>query len=192
MCRKFVSFASLAALVLVVILPSEAVAQVDAAGSWKVTFSGGGTLGKNTNLTNIIGLSRFTESGLELGGNILASFSTSQRQGTCDEYDSYSGDCRSFSTVSDVSVDGFGFFRATYNFIGESLTVPFVTAGFGVPLKTFEENESGYSLIDFGGGFKRFFNERASFDVSLTYQAILREGGGEGSLSVLYGMSMYF
>ena len=163
MFRKFALFA---VVVLALTLPGRAAAQVDAAGSWKVTFSGGGTLGEFTNFNNIMGFSRFTESGWEFGGDILSNFSQSD---------------------GGVSVGGYGFFRGTYNFIGQSLTVPFVTAGYGAPLDT----NAGSGVYQVGAGIKRFLSERASFDLAVNYQGGTGQGGGGGALSLLYGMSLY-
>ena len=79
---------------------------------------------------------------------------------------------------------GFGFFRGTYNFIGESLTVPFVGAGYGSSL-----GDVTVGVYQVGGGIKRFLSERASFDVGVSYQGIT--AGGPGQMSLQYGMSIY-
>ena len=165
MFRKLAVFA---VIVFALAFPGQSMAQVDAAGSWKVTISGGGTLGENTNFNNIMGFSRFTESGWEFGGDIQANF---------------------LAVGGDVSVGGVGFFRGTYNFIGDSLTVPFVTAGYGAPLDT---NAGGSGVYQVGAGIKRFLSERASFDLAVNYQGQAGgQGGGGGALSLLYGMSLY-
>ena len=181
MFRKLAVFA---VIVFALAFPGQSMAQVDAAGSWKVTFSGGGTLGENTNFNNIMGFSRFTESGWEFGGDILANFFKSPS--FCVSYDFY-GNCLG-EEGGGVSVGGFGFFRGTYNFIGESLTVPFVTAGYGAPL----DSNAGSGVYQVGAGIKRFLSERASFDLAVNYQGLAGgQGGGGGAISLLYGMSLY-
>ena len=180
MFRKLVLFA---VVVLALALPGRATAQVDAAGSWKVTFSGGGTLGEFTNFNNIMGFSRFTESGWEFGGDILANFS--QSPSFCVDFD-FSGECL-HEEGGGVSVGGYGFFRGTYNFIGQSLTVPFVTAGYGAPL----DSNAGSGVYQVGAGIKRFLSDRASFDLAVNYQGTTGQVGGGGAISLLYGMSLY-
>ncbi|MCY4662174.1 MAG: hypothetical protein OXF93_20585 [Acidobacteria bacterium] len=151
---------SLCALVFFLGFFGQAAAQVDAAGSWKVALNGGGTLGDHPNFNTNIGFSRFTESGFELGGDIVGI---------------YAGG----------GFSGFGFFRGTYNFIGESLTVPFVGFGYGSTLG------GGLSagVYQVGGGIKRFLSERASFDFGVNYQGITE--GGAGQMSLQFGMSLY-
>ncbi len=152
---------SLCALVFFLGFSGQAMAQVDAAGSWKVTLNGGGTLGESPNFNTNIGFSRFTESGFEVGGDISGF---------------YGGG----------GFLGFGFFRGAYNFIGESLTVPFVGFGYGSSLG----GDLSAGVYQVGGGIERFLSERASFDVGVNYQGIT-SGGGAGQMSLHYGMSLY-
>ena len=149
------------AVVFLLAVSGQAMAQVDAAGSWKVTLNGGGTLGDSPIFNANIGFSRFTESGFELGGDIMTF---------------YAGG----------GLSGFGFFRGTYNFIGESLTVPFVGFGYGSSLG----GDISAGVYQFGGGIKRFLSERASFDLGVNYQGAT-QGGGAGQMAMQFGMSLY-
>ena len=89
-----------------------------------------------------------------------------------------------FTAAAAFSVVVWLFFRGTYNFIGESLTVPFVGAGYGSSL-----GDVTVGVYQVGGGIKRFLSERASFDVGVSYQGIT--AGGPGQMSLQYGMSIY-
>ena len=156
MFRNMLRLAVGLSFVFFLLLPAQAQAQVEAAGSWKFTLAGSGTFGTGGSLSNTIGASRFTEGGWEYGANLHATI---------------------VSTVGDTLTFGALTGRVTYNFIGESLTVPFVDAGFGTSLGL-----GGGVAYDFGGGVKRFFSDNASLDVRLSY---------EGSLAMFYGVSLY-
>ena len=163
MLAKWTLFVSFFAIMLVLAFPGQAMAQVDLGGASRITFSGSGTVSESPMVTTIAGISRFTEGGLEIGGDIWAFFSES-------------------------GVSGTGFGRVSQNFIGESLTVPFVTGGVGAPFS------GGGFLYDAGAGIKRFLDERTSFDLMASWQGYLstgRGGGGSGSLSVRFGLSIY-
>ena len=145
-------------------LPRGAAAQMDLGGATRLAVSGSvpDLLDPEQGFVNV-GASRVTEGGAELGGDISASFSAS-------------------------GVSGFGFFRGGYNFIGESLTVPFVTGGVGTPLGS---ATGSYVLYNAGAGVKRFIDESASFDIMANYQGLLTGSGGGGTLSLVFGLSIY-
>ena len=167
MHNKLAGIVSIATVVWVVAFPGRAAAQLDLGSAARITFNGSMDLSDSPSGVALIGASWVTEGGVEFGGDIVSSFS---------------GD----------GADGFGFFRGGYNFIGESLTVPFVTAGIGFPLKP--PSGSTVYLYEAGAGIKRFFNERASFDVVGNWRGALSGGigAGGGSLSMQFGMSVYF
>ena len=162
----------MASLVLFSAVAASAEAQV-AGGGMKLGFSGNGQFmeGGNTTLTNIIEVSYFSR--LEGGAYITA-----------------------FTSSSAASSDTSGFFFGTfkYNFIGESLFVPFLHAGFGLPLQT----GASFNVLEYGGGFKAFFSERASFDVTGALQTLnfsggdFSSGGSSSSFALRYGLSFYF
>lgn len=146
-------------------LPRGAAAQIDLGGTTRLAVSGAvpDLLDPEQGFVSV-GASRVTEGGVELGGDISASFSGS-------------------------GVSGFGFFRGVYNFVGESLTVPFVTGGVGTPLGS---DTGSYVLYNAGAGVKRFIDESASFDIMANYQgALTGSGGGGGTLSLVFGLSIY-
>lgn len=169
------TLAVLAAALLLVAAPSSGSAQLEAAGSTKLSMSGSGFLGSSfTNMTNIFGLSRFSSSGLEIGGDLMLAMTRSS----------------GFDGESELSTTGFMFGRMAYNFIGESTFVPFVSVGIGAPVT---EAETVPLLLDLGGGFKKFISERASFDVMANYQGQAVDGTitWQDGLSLYYGLSFY-
>ena len=107
--------------------PTAAAAQIEAAGSTKLSLSGSGFLGSaSTDLTNIFGLSRFGSSGWEIGGDIMLSVRRDEAQPTY-EYDEWTGEVYEVEGEgSSVTTSGFMFGRIAYNFIGESTMVPFL------------------------------------------------------------------
>ena len=105
---KWTSSVSCFAVVSLFALSGQAMAQVDLGGASRITFSGFGNISESPTVTTTVGISRFTEGGLEVGGDISAFF-------------------------YEDGVFGSGFGRVSWNFIGESLTVPFVTGGVGAP-----------------------------------------------------------
>lgn len=173
--------ATLVVLVGTAVSPDWAEAQMDLGGATRVSFSGNVTnLTKPDNLSGTVfmGLSRISEGGAEFGGDLILNISaTPGRSGA----------------GTGVSASGFGFFRAGYNFIGESLTVPFITGGVGLPFQ--RESDQLFFYYSASGGVKRFINESASFDVAGNYQGVLSGGQGAftgGQFSVQFGMSLYF
>lgn len=144
-------------------------AQVVGSGM-KLGFSGNGQFGENsTTLTNIIEVSHFRR--FEGGTYITAS---------------------TRSSGGDTTTSGFLFATLKYNFIGESLFVPFLHAGLGVPLET----NADFHVLEYGGGFKAFFTERASFDLTGVLQTFSYSSdfgsASDTSLSLRYGLSFYF
>ena len=148
--------------------PQPVEAQVDLGGATRVSFSGSLTGFEDpTNLQGnmLAGVTRISEGGAEFGGQLTMN-------------------------VNKASVSGFGFFHAGYNFIGESLTVPFVSGGVGSPLG---QGIGDLILYNASGGVKRFVSERASFDVTGSYQGYLTgDIGSGGNVVLLFGMSLYF
>ena len=177
MHSRVVWIASLVVLAVAFVSPQPAEAQVDLGGATRISFSGNITDITNARGFVAMGASRVTEGGAEFGGDIQANITAN-------------------------GVTGFAFFRGSYNFIGESLTVPFVSFGIGTSLGGTGTSLGGtgtslgggkYYPYEAGGGIKRFISESASFDVLGTYRATLSgTGGGNGVVSVMFGMSLYF
>lgn len=153
--------AALVVFVSALTMTSESAAQrLDVRGLSRVGVSGRATIGDYSSVMVNGGYSRFTYSGLELGGDVYASYSGGGTNGAV-------------------------FFRASQNFIGETLTVPFVTAGVGSGFGSL-----GTFVYDAGGGFRRFTpDQRRSFDFVATWQGG-RGTGGQAALRV--GLSFYF
>lgn len=173
MHRKISALFTAFAVAFLLALPSQVSAQVDAGGTTKFTLAGGGFLGSNGgNLYNILGISYFGSGGFEFGGDVILSLSRTS-----------SGD------TSSTNASGFAFGRVTYNFIGESLFIPFVTTGLGAPL---EDSPVDY-LLDLGVGFKKFISDRVSFDAQASYRGQSTEAGFDfqDGVSLFYGLSIY-
>ena len=193
MNRRIAAVASFLLLTAVFAPPRQAAAQIDLGGAARVSFSGSLTEEAGApNVRLLAGLTYLTEGGAEFGFDVTSNF-----EGGRD----FGGGVQQGSSQS-----GFFFLRGGYNFIGESLTVPFVSGGIGFNLANmgeigftdpgFDDFELGggagaSSVYEVGGGVKRFLNEQASFDVMGNYRGML-EGSGSGSLSVQFGMSIYF
>lgn len=174
-------------LLAAALAPTHASSQVQAAGSTKLSLSGSGFVGSDfTNMTNILGLSRFSASGLEIGGDVMLAMTRSKTGGS---YDPVTGDITGGD--SELSTTGFMFGRMAYNFIGESTLVPFLSVGVGAPVDP--NAETTPVLLNFGGGFKKFISERASFDVMANYQGQMVDGevSWENGISLFYGLSFY-
>ena len=169
MVAKVVCIASLVVLAGVVVSPRPAEAQVNLQGATRVEFSGivGDLTNKPTGFM-LAGLSHITEGGAELGGDLSMRFSPNMAGG--------------------YSVSGFGFFRGGYNFIGESLTVPFVMGAVGAPL----DGTGDHYPYEAGGGIKRFLSEASSFDITVAYQGNLNSFSQSGTVTARFGISFYF
>ena len=166
MRKRIVWVATLVVLAGLFGSPRGAAAQVDLGGATRLSLSGSvpDLLNPNQGGFVNVGDSRVTEGGAELGGDISASFSPN-------------------------GVRGFGFFRGGYNFIGESLTVPFVTGGVGTPLGS---DTGSMVFYNAGAGVKRFIDESTSFDLMANYQGLLSGSGVDGgTLSLVFGLSIY-
>ena len=123
-----------------VALPARTVAQVDVQGATSLSIAGSGIVGGDfQNLTNILGLNKFIAGGLELGGFLIATISSS-------------------STSSETDVSGFFFGKLRYNFIGQSMTVPFLEVATGTQLDEPSVGERP-TLVQGGGGVKWFLKE---------------------------------
>ncbi len=157
----------LACVVFLLAFAASAEAQVAGSGM-RLGFSGSLQVpeGGDPNMTNLISISYFSR--FEGGANIIAS-------------------------TAGGKTSGFFFGTLKYNFIGESLFVPFLHGGFGTPL-----DNTSVNILEYGGGFKAFISERASFDVTGGLQTLSTSGdggfggGSSSSFSVRYGLSFYF
>ena len=192
MNRRLAAVASFVLLTAAFASPRQAAAQIDLGGAARVSFNGSLTEEAGApSVTLLAGLTYLTEGGAEFGFDVTNDFEGGREIG---------------GVKQESSQSGFFFLRGGYNFIGESLTVPFVSGGIGFNLANtgeigftdpgFDDFELGggtsaSTVYELGGGIKRFLNERASFDVMGNYRDAL-EGTGSGSLSVQFGMSLYF
>ena len=148
--------------------------QVQIRDRYQLGLAGSGFLvsgGSNLNAT--ASLTKFLGSALEFGGDLSLGVTSSQSGGT--------------------EVSGFAFGRIRYNFVGQSLTVPFLSFGAGTQLDS-PSTGSRLALFQAGVGVKRFLNERASFNVEALGYGALQGGQFEiaHGVFVQFGLSYYF
>ncbi len=149
-------------------------AQIDTDGAVQIGISGFGLVGADDQVAFAgLSLTKFTGERLEIGGDLMLSFTK--------------------SSGSDSEVGGFFMGRTRYNFIGESMTVPFVSAGVGTQLDDPGEGESRPVIFQVGVGFKHFLNENVSFNVEALSYAALVDGEFEvmEAAFILFGLSIY-
>ncbi len=161
MMKARVTVWPLVILVSALAMASDSAAQrLDVRGLSRVSVSGAATMGEHSVLTATGGFSRFTHSGLEYGGDVVAAYAGGGTTGAL-------------------------FARVSQNFIGESLTVPFVTGGVGTGF-----GGLGGFVYDAGGGIRRFTSDqRSSFDFMATWRGGRRSGG---TAALRVGLSFYF
>lgn len=117
-------------------------AQVAGAGSKQVTFAGGGLVGSDfQSLNGTFGVTRYVSDAFEVGTFVTGTYSKSEG--------------------SDAEVSGYLFGNFTWNFVSESMTVPFLFIGAGTPL---DEDRMGDLAVQGGAGFKKFVSENFSFN----------------------------
>jgi hypothetical protein len=160
-----------AALSALVLASTPLAAQVAGAGAKQITFSGGGVVGQDyQSLNATVGLTRYFSDHLEVGAFLSGSFSK--------------------AGGSDGSYSGYVFGNATWNFVSESLTVPFVFAGAGTPL---DSDRVGDLAVQGGAGFKRFVSEYFSFNgqASVIGQKVDGEMNFGDYVLLAFGFSYY-
>ena len=128
--------ATLVVLASALATATESAAQrLDVRGLSRVSVSGTATIGAHSTLTAVGGFSRFTHRGLEFGGDVIAAYGSG-------------------------GTTGAAFFRVSQNFVGESLTVPFVTGGRRDRLPN-EAGANGYRFAATQGGETAFGGREA-------------------------------
>jgi len=161
-----------AALLLgLALLANPAAAQVAGAGSKQITFGGGGLVGGDfQSLNATVGLTKYVSDHLEIGGFLNGSLSKMEG--------------------SDSEISGYVFGNATWNFVSQSMTVPFVFFGAGTPL---DDDTIGDLAFQGGAGFKRFVNEDFSFNGQVSGIGQMYDGEFEMAEFVLvtFGFSYY-
>lgn len=161
------------------LLSSSAAAQIETRGKASIQVAGFGTFQDgSSSATAVAGVSYFATTALELGGDLSVSVSS---------FDFGDG-------TTESTTNGFVTARARYNFVGQSLFVPYVSAGVGTSLDT---SESAPSIITYNGGvgFKRFLNERVSFNGEVNYSSLHSESdfgsGTSSAVNFLVGIAIY-
>ena len=173
--------ALIATLIAVVVSFDPATAQIETRGRASLQLAGYGTFQEgSSSATAVAGLSYFVTQAVEVGGDVSLSVRSS---------DAPDG-------TSEVNTDGFLTGRVRYNFVGQSLFVPYLSAGLGTSLDT---SESAPTVITYNGGvgFKRFLNERVSFNGEVNYTSLriesefFDEAITNSAVNFLVGIAIY-
>lgn len=167
---------------LAMAIPATASAQIDTRGKFSVQIAGFGTM-QDGSTTGVVlgGLTTFVTKAIEVGGDVSLNANSSS--------DGFGG--------TSVSTSGFVTGRVRYNLVGQSLTVPFISAGYGTTIG----GQASSTVMNIGGGFKRFLNERVSFNGEGNYQTFSTsgqsfdgfetEGSSSSAIQVFFGISIY-
>jgi hypothetical protein len=166
---------------LMSIFPTLGSAQLSTRGRTQIGIAGYGSFQESfSSVSALLSMTRFLTQGLEVGGDLQLTASSS----------SAGGEERS----EDVSGHLFG--RVRYNFVGRSMTVPYVSLGAGTQL-TAQENAVTPLELQAGLGFKHFLNDRVSFNGEVDYMTIQypeSEYAASSSTSAIFfqtGISLY-
>lgn len=166
-------------LVSLLALAHPAAGQIETRGRASVQFAGFGTFQDgSTNATALAGMSYFATQAIEVGGDVSVSVSSS---GGSDG-------------ASETTTNGYVTARARYNFVGQSLLVPYLSAGVGTSLDT---SEFAPAVVTYNGGvgFKRFLNERVSVNGEVNYTSLSVESdfgsATSSAVNFLVGIAIY-
>jgi hypothetical protein len=168
-------------LVSIVALPNLVSGQIETRGRASLQLAGFGTFQDgSTSATALAGLSYFATKGIEVGGDVSVSVRNMD-----------AGD-----GTSETTTNGYVTARARYNFVGQSLFVPYLSLGVGTSLDT---SELAPSVVTYNGGlgFKRFLNERVSFNGEVNYTSLhmqsdlIGEAVTSSAVNFLVGIAIY-
>lgn len=164
----------LGSLVLIfALLPQAASAQIETRHLNQLGAFGFGMVGGDvTTLTMGLSLTRFMTNRLEVGGDVSGTW----------------------ADVGATTLYMMG--RARYNFVGQSLWVPFASVGLGSQLVSTGVGNDSNMTGSVGVGFKRFLNESVSFNGEATGLAMENPMTGDiefmDGVMLTFGISMYF
>jgi len=160
-------------LCLVLSAPSLLCAQVNTRGKIQFGVSGFGSVSENTaSLSTQLSLTRFFTKGLEVGGDLQVSTSATSYEGS----------------ETTTNTDGYVFGRVRYNFVGQSMTVPYISLGGGTQLTT---SETVPTALQAGVGFKRFLSDQVSFNGETNYTSLTAGEYSSSAVNFSFGVSLY-
>jgi hypothetical protein len=171
--KKLLTFS----LLLLLAVPSLLDAQISTRNRTQVGISGFGSVGSSSSsLATVVSLTQFFTRSLELGGDVVLTATAIHGE-----------------TETQTDFNGFLFGRVNYNFVGQSLFVPYLSLGVGTILTSSEYGPTGMP-VQVGAGFKQFLNERASLNGEVMSRGLYNEGEwlwGE-DVDFRVGLSIYF
>ena len=175
---------SLLALSLLAFTAGVASAQIDTRGKTQFGLAGFGSVSQDNGFASAqISLTQFVTQRLEIGTDLTVS-ATMQKTSSLDGF----GDATAGTTSTSTTGDVFG--RIRYNFVGQSMTVPYISLGAGTSLSN-NNNGSQPLELQAGLGFKHFLNERVSFNGEANYTSIQMQNSSSSSVNFLVGLSIY-
>jgi hypothetical protein len=167
----------LMALFLAAAAGSVASAQIDTRGKTQFGISGFGSINDASGFASAqLSITKFMTKSLEIGSD-LTTYITMQKGSDFSE--------SSTSTSGDV------FGRIRYNFVGQSMMVPYLSLGAGTSLSTDSYGGTQPLELQAGAGFKRFLNEKVSFNGEVNYTSIQVQSTSTSSVNFLVGLSIY-
>lgn len=158
-------------VIMLFTLAFAASAQVRTRDKVQLGLSGYGMFGGGISMMNTgVSMTRFFTEALEIGGDLNGTYSKTE-----------GSDAR-----NEMSVYG----RIRYNFIGSSMTVPFLSAGAG---KSLAKDATDVMIVG-GAGFKHFVSERVSFNGE-AYKIWAKNAEGRYEMAkptiITFGLSIY-
>lgn len=163
--KKTCTTAFLASVVLLLAVPAAGQAQLSTSGKTQLGINGFGTFTENTQrLISTLSITQFVSEGLELGADLTLQ-----------------------TDFEDAS--GFAFGRARYNFVGQSMTVPFLSLGVGKELSA-----NTNALFSGGVGLRHFVSEDVSLnaETSTSWSFVNSNLTWSEAVMLNFGVSVYF
>jgi hypothetical protein len=169
----------LMALFLAAAAGSAASAQVETRGKTQFGIAGFGSIMDNSSgfASAQVSITKFMTKNLEIGTDVTTYITMTG-----------GGD---FGGESSTSTTGDVFGRLRYNFVGQSMMVPYVSFGAGTSLSTDSYGGTQPLELQAGAGFKRFLNEKVSFNGEVNYTSIQVQSTSTSSVNFLVGLSIY-
>jgi hypothetical protein len=174
-----------AAFLLMLLLPLAVEAQLTTRNKTQVGIGGFGWVSDgSTSLSGQLSITKFFTNALEIGAAVQATATGTSTGGGDDVF----GDGGGGGT--ELSVSGYVFGQAKLNFVGQGLTVPYLTVGAGAPIQA----DVSSLTFQYGGGIKRFLSENVSINGEAVALGMATDYGFEAAQSILlnFGISVYF
>lgn len=149
--RRIQAISLLGLFAALLAVPAGADAQIRTGGKTQLGVSGFGGVGERNFGSVTFSITQYVSDSFEIGAD--TNFTFTERAGG-------------------TQLNGFFFGRIRYNFVGQSMTVPYLSAGGGTNLASGGGASSfDFVVFDAGIGLKHFLNERVSFNAEASGRA---------------------